>query len=82
MLHYDAEMRTTIDLPDDLHRIARAIANDSQRTMSETVSMLMRRGLGETGPAHVGHDPETDLPVVHLGAVVTSTDVAALDDDR
>ncbi|HEY5727156.1 MAG TPA: antitoxin, partial [Acidimicrobiia bacterium] len=33
-------MRTTIDLPDDIHRIARAIAVDSDRSLSETVTML------------------------------------------
>ncbi|MDT5282152.1 MAG: hypothetical protein QOJ20_3347, partial [Mycobacterium sp.] len=30
-------MRTTIDLPDDLHKQARAIARDTHRTLSETV---------------------------------------------
>jgi hypothetical protein len=31
------EMRTTLDLPDDLLRVARAIARDEDRTLSQTV---------------------------------------------
>lgn len=38
-------MRTTIDLPDHLHRTARAIALDTSRSLSETVAALVRRGL-------------------------------------
>ncbi|TXB91714.1 antitoxin, partial [Mycobacterium tuberculosis] len=31
-------MRTTIDLPQDLHKQALAIARDTHRTLSETVA--------------------------------------------
>ena len=49
-VHHDAVMlgcavRTTIDLPDDLHKQAQAIARDTHRTLSETVADLVRRGL-------------------------------------
>ena len=40
-------VRTTIDLPDDLHKQAQAIARDTHCTLSETVADLIRRGLGE-----------------------------------
>lgn len=74
-------MRTTIDLPDDIHHIARAIALDSDRTLSEAVTMLIRRGLGEKGSYVIKHDSETGLQVVSLGYPVTSADVAAVDDE-
>jgi Arc/MetJ family transcription regulator len=75
-------MRTTIDLPDDLHRQAMSIARDTSRTLSETVADLIRRGLrlGET--AGISHSERTGLPVVHLGTVITTDDVRALDDDE
>lgn len=41
----DVFMRATIDLPEDLHKRALAIARDTARTLSETVADLMRRGL-------------------------------------
>jgi predicted transcriptional regulator len=74
-------MRTTIDLPDDLHRLARAIARDTSRSLSATVADLMRRGLGEAREPEVARSERTGLPVVRLGKVVTSEDVRALDDE-
>jgi Arc/MetJ family transcription regulator len=74
-------MRTTIDLPDDLHRQALSIARDTARTLSETVADLVRRGLGQGGPAEVSRSTRTGLPVVRLGTVITSEDVRALEDD-
>jgi hypothetical protein len=74
-------VRTTIDLPDDLHRAARSIAHDEGRTMSEVVALLMRRGLGQGEGTHIGDDPLTGLPSVRLGTTITSEDVRALDDE-
>lgn len=75
-------MRTTIDLPDDLHKQAQAIARDTRRTLSETVADLIRRGLGTGKSAAMSTDPRTGLPVVSVGTVVTSEDVRSLDDDE
>lgn len=36
-------VRITIDLPDDLHKQALAIARENDRTLSETVADLIRR---------------------------------------
>jgi predicted transcriptional regulator len=80
MLRYD--MRTTIDLPDDLHKQAQAIARDTRRTLSETVADLVRRGLGAGKSAAMSTDPRTGLPVVSVGTIVTSEDVRSLDDDE
>jgi Arc/MetJ family transcription regulator len=74
-------MRTTIDLPDDLHKQTLAIARDTSRTLSETVADLMRRGLSQGSTGEIARSAVTGLPVVHLGTVVTTEDVRALDDD-
>lgn len=75
-------MRTTIDIPDDLHRQAMSIARDTSRTLSEIVADLMRRGLGQHGAAEVSRSARTGLPVVRLGTVITTDDVRALEDDQ
>lgn len=80
-------MRTTVDVPDDLHRIALGLARDTGRSLSQTLVWLMRRGL--VAPDHVGEpqapvyavDPATGLPVVRSARPVTSEDVRALDDE-
>jgi predicted transcriptional regulator len=74
-------MRTTIELPDELHRQAVAIARDTNRTLGETVADLMRRGLrAEAG--EVSRSRVTGLPLVHLGRVVTTDDVRTLEDEE
>lgn len=79
---YDEIMRTTVDLPDDLHQQAMSIARDTSRSFSETVADLIRRGLGQGhSPSGIGRSDRTGLPVIHLGTVVTSEDVRALEDD-
>lgn len=78
-------MRTTIDLPDDLHRIAAAIARETGRSLSQTVAELLRRGLaagvaeGERPPHRL--DSDTGLPVVRSRRTITAEDVRALDDE-
>ncbi|HEY6277980.1 MAG TPA: hypothetical protein VIX86_16800 [Streptosporangiaceae bacterium] len=74
-------MRTTLDIPDDLHAQAVAIARDTHRTLSQTIAALIRRGLGSTGPADVASSARTGLPVVRLGRTITSEDVRRLEDD-
>lgn len=74
-------MRTTIDLPDDLHRQAMSLARDTSRTLSETVADLMRRALGQGGSVEISRSARTGLPVVRLGKVVTTEQVRALEDD-
>lgn len=75
-------MRTTVDLPEDLHRQVRAIARDTHRTFSDTVADLMRRGLRSDTAAAPALSPRTGLPVVTLGTVVTTDDVRAMDDQE
>ena len=75
-------MRTTIDLPDDLHKQAQAIARDTRRTLSETVADLIRRGLRAGSSSTLAIDPRTGLPLVSVGTVVTSDDVRSLEDEE
>jgi hypothetical protein len=81
-------MRTTIDLPADLHRVVTSIAAHTKRSMNQTVADLIRRGLepsgGDSGPAArnaMKLDPLTGLPVIRSSRPVTADDVRALDDD-
>ena len=74
-------MRTTIDLPDDLHKRAQSIARDTSRTLSETVADLLRRALEEGPPSQASSSRRTGLPVVRLGTTITTEDVRSLDDE-
>jgi predicted transcriptional regulator len=76
---YDARMRTTIELPDDLHELARQLAHEGNRSMSEVIAELIRLGL-RPGRA----EPSTGtrgLPIVAVGRPVTAEDVRSLDDE-
>ncbi|TLF82564.1 antitoxin [Nocardia cyriacigeorgica] len=76
-------MRTTIDLPDDLHSRAVAIARDTRRSLSQTVADLVRRGLdnSSTSTNELGRSPTTGLRTITLGKVITSEDVRSLEDE-
>jgi hypothetical protein len=76
-------MRTTIDLPEDLYRQAKAIAGDMSWTLSQSVAWLMRRGLKTEPPSEAFEISEvTGLPVIHVGRIITSEDVRALEDNE
>ena len=75
-------MRTTVDLPEDLLRQAKAIAHDKSWTMSKAVVWLMRRGLGEgLEKPEIGVNPLTGFPAIRTGRIITSEDVKQLEDD-
>ena len=80
-LRYDAVVRTTVDLPRDLHRIATSLARDEGISLSETVARLLRRALGTPGAAEVATSGLTGLDVVRLGRTITTDDVRTLDDE-
>jgi len=85
--HYDAVMRTTVDLPDDLHRIVSSLAVHTRRSLSLTAVELIRRGLAAAAPTKASHEAaivtsvKTGLPVIRLPRVVTPEDVKALEDE-
>lgn len=74
-------MQTTIDLPDDLHSRACAVARDKSWTLDEAVAFLVRRGLAGSEKRWIERDPLTGLMVAHGGPIVTSEDVKALEDE-
>jgi Arc/MetJ family transcription regulator len=78
---YTTIMRTTIDLPEDLHAQAVAIARDTHQSLSQAVAGLIRRGLGSGNAGEIARSARTGLPVAHLGRTITSEDVRRLEDD-
>jgi hypothetical protein len=78
---HDAVMRTTIDLPDDLHQAALQLARDRGQTLSRTVTELVRRAMAGGHDIAVTTDPLTGLPLIHLGRRITVEDVQQADDD-
>lgn len=76
-------MRTTIDLPDDLHHVAMSIARDKAQTLSETLAELIRAGLS-SGPPKITRSisPITGLPVISTGIPIIMEDVRELDEDE
>jgi predicted transcriptional regulator len=85
--HHDAVMRTTVDLPADLHRIVSSLAVHTRRSLSSTAVDLIRRGLaastsGEVeSRAVVSRSTQTGLPTVRLPRTVTPEDVKVLEDE-
>ena len=76
------DVRTTVDLPEDIHRLTVAIARDSGSSLSETIARLLRAALAGPGPVQVSTSPNTGLKVATLERVITSEDVRSLEDDE
>jgi Arc/MetJ family transcription regulator len=74
-------MRTTVDLPDDLHAQAMALARDTHQSLSRTVALLIRRGLSSGSAGEIARSARTGLPVAHLGRIITTEDVRLVEDD-
>jgi hypothetical protein len=74
-------VRTTIDLPPDLHQLTTALARSRRQTLSQTIADILRRSLLSDDGPEVAQDTATGLPVVRLGRPITSDDVAALEDE-
>ncbi len=74
-------MRTTVDLPEDLHAITTSIARDARTSLSATITTLLRSAIGDPGDATVVSSERTGLDTITLGRTVTSEDVRALDDE-
>jgi predicted transcriptional regulator len=73
-------MRTTIDLPDDLHALARQLAHDENRSMGEVIADLIRGGLRRSEATAVS--TVRGLPQLSVGRPITAQDVRSLDDDE
>lgn len=78
---YDAAMRTTISLPDELHSVLLSLSRDTGQTMSRTVEGLVRRGLTGGASRSLSRSAKTGLLRIDLGRRITMEDVRALDDE-
>lgn len=72
-------MRTTIDIPEDLHELARQLAHESNTSMSRVITNLIRRGLPEV-PTSLGVSSR-GMPHVAVGREVSANDVRDLEDE-
>lgn len=72
--------RTTINLPEDLHAVAREMAHQQRKSLSQVVCELIRLALDPVDasmtPASAG-----GLPTIQIGRVVTAEDVRSLEDE-
>lgn len=77
-------MRTTVDLPEHLHRIASGLARHTGRSLSQAVAELIQRGLdarpAEFGGETISMHAVTGLPVVRSKRPISADDVKAIDD--
>lgn len=75
-------MRTTIDLPDELHGALLHIARHRHQSLDRTIADLLRRALaGGQRSTGVETDEQTGMPLVRLGRHVTAESVARAQDE-
>lgn len=79
-MHYHQDMRTTLELDDDVVAAARELAGDQKRSLGSVISELARRGLT---PAQVDTDGEIPVIRVPRGAPPITSEMVrrALDED-
>ena len=73
-------MRTTLDLPDDLHTLAREIAHQQHKTLSQVITELVQIGLKPDNPDPVA-TTKPGLPTISVGRPITAEDVRSLEDE-
>ena len=77
-------MRTTVDLPEHLHRRASALARDRAQSLSRTLAELIAVALDgrqTATPPVVKTDHRSGFPIVRIGRPITTDDVRSLDDE-
>ena len=72
-------MRTTIDLPADVHAVVREMAHQQHKSLSQVVTELIRLALSPVGVLATPHD--SGLPTVRVGRTVTAEQVRSLEGD-
>ena len=72
-------MRTTIDLPPDLHELALQLAHDGRKPLSDVIAELIRLGL--EGKVATVSSTKRGMPQVSVGRSITAEDVRSLDDE-
>lgn len=92
-MHHDANllkrftaMRTTIDIPEQEHRLFRSLAHLQNTSLSKLIVELARRGLEasqrvEESAAVYKVSPITGLPTFRSKRPITAEDVRSLEND-
>lgn len=78
-------MRTTIDIPEAIRARAKALAHDRGMSLSATLGEIVTEYFAprdQQPQLKAEISPTTNLPVRHIGRVLTSEDVANLWDDE
>lgn len=73
-------MRTTVELPDDVHALAREIAHQQRKSLSEVVTDLIRSATGIAEEPQISR-ASSGMPIVHIGRPITAEDVRELEDE-
>ena len=74
-------MRTTVDLPEPLLDRLRAIARDSNRTLSAVVIEYAERGMRPTATSHIVRGRSGFPALASNGRIITTEDVRSLEDE-
>lgn len=77
-LRYAGDVRTTVDLDEDLLRVAKALAQEREQSLGHVLSDLVRRGLQPTGKGNARHGVIPILPRKAGAGPVTSQAVKEL----
>jgi plasmid stability protein len=75
-------VRTTVDLPDDVHTLLRSLARSQGRSFSETVAEILRHAVLPSRAASLRHDEVTGLVTADVGRPITAEEAATYDDDE
>lgn len=81
-MHYDATMRTTVDLPPEVHASAKRLADRLHQSLSSTLAEVVALGLARLEEPVISTDPASGLPVISLGRPVTADEVANVLDEE
>jgi len=76
-------MRTTVDLPDNLHEEVRRLAFDRRLSQSKVIADLVDQALRRNASTAElqPRSSETGLITVRVGRPITDAEVAAMDDE-
>ncbi len=75
-------MRTTVDLPSDVHDRVSALARDRRTSLSAVVAELVGKALdGGDRSSSIELHPETGWPLIRSGRIITTDDVRSLEDE-
>ncbi len=80
-LCYDANVRTTLDIPDEPYYLAKAIARDQNRSLGQVVGELILQAAQRSKSAGIEMS-DYGFPIFHSTRSVTTEDVRALEDEE